>query len=127
MGEGLKRVAKECGGLIVTSKGKTVKYDGDGNIVAAKTRPTTRLTLAYLQRKPEAQRRFEGKRVRIWSGQWQSWWRPEGNGYTNLLVEAGVYTFEDAWRRSSHCGPEKRISYVVVSDREPRSLQEASW
>lgn len=28
---GLRRVAKQCGGITVTSGGKTVRYDADGN------------------------------------------------------------------------------------------------
>jgi len=31
MGDGLKRVAKQCGGITVSAGGKTVRYDGDGN------------------------------------------------------------------------------------------------
>jgi hypothetical protein len=30
MGDGLKRVAKQCGGLTVTANGKTVKYNAEG-------------------------------------------------------------------------------------------------
>jgi hypothetical protein len=30
MGDGLKRVAKLCGGLTVTANGKTVRYDANG-------------------------------------------------------------------------------------------------
>jgi hypothetical protein len=33
MGEGLKRVAKACGGLTVKAGGKTVRYDENGNVV----------------------------------------------------------------------------------------------
>lgn len=33
MGDGLKRVAKQCGGLTAKSGGKTVQFDGDGNAV----------------------------------------------------------------------------------------------
>lgn len=53
-------------------------------------------------------------RVRIWSCQWGQWWRPGGSGYTPDTAEAGVFTFEEAWGRSNHAGPEKRIEYVVL-------------
>ncbi len=33
MGEGLKRVAKQCGGLKASDATKTFHYDEDGNIV----------------------------------------------------------------------------------------------
>ncbi len=39
MGAGLKRVAKACGGLSVAANGKTVNYDGDGNIMSEKKLP----------------------------------------------------------------------------------------
>jgi len=37
MGEGLKRVCKQCGGMTVSSEGKTVKYDENGK--AKKPKP----------------------------------------------------------------------------------------
>lgn len=30
MGDGLKRVAKQCGGLTVTAQGKTARYNANG-------------------------------------------------------------------------------------------------
>jgi len=56
--------------------------------------------------------------VYIYSGQWQSFWRPNGGGYTNDLNQAGVYTLADAWNRTSHCGPEKDIRYLRVPEGE---------
>ena len=55
--------------------------------------------------------KFSGKHVRIWSAEWRAWWRPKAQGYTGNIEEAGVFPFDDAWARSHHCGPEKRISY----------------
>lgn len=52
--------------------------------------------------------------VRIRSGR-GVWWRAGGHGYTDQVHEAGVYTFEEAWKASSHCGPEKGIVYEVLS------------
>lgn len=78
--------------------------------------PTLRATLTSLRKRADLFQRFAGAHVRIWSGQWQQWWRPEASGYTSDFTEAGVYTFEDAWSRSSHCGPEKRIAYEVYAD-----------
>lgn len=57
---------------------------------------------------------FAGKTVRIWSGEWRAWWRPKAQGYTDNIDEAGVFPFNEAWNRSYHCGPEKRISYHEV-------------
>jgi hypothetical protein len=39
------------------------------------------------------------------------YWRPDGCGYTGCVRKAGIYTFEDAYNRTSHCGPEKRVGY----------------
>lgn len=58
--------------------------------------------------------KFAGRQVRIWSGEWRAWWRPNSCGYTDDVAQAGVYSFEDAWATSSHCGPEKRIVYEIV-------------
>jgi len=63
--------------------------------------------------------RFVAVKVHIYSRQWNTWWRPDGNGYTNEIEEAGIYTFEDAWRRTCHCGPEKKIEFHSVY--KPRS------
>jgi hypothetical protein len=52
--------------------------------------------------------------VRIRSGQWGMYWRPDGCGYTNDGLEAGLYDFKDAFERTSHCGPEKQIYFQVV-------------
>ena len=60
--------------------------------------------------------KFAGKRVRIWSGEHRAWWRPGGCGYTTLIENAGIYSFEDAWRASAHCCQTKQIYYVAVLD-----------
>ena len=57
---------------------------------------------------------LEGVKVRIWSGEHQLWWRPDSCGYTDAVSEAGVWMFEAAYRRTSHCGPEKQIIYDPV-------------
>lgn len=44
----------------------------------------------------------------------QCYWRGGGNGYTNRICSAGVYTGEAAWKATSHCGPEKYIEYEEV-------------
>lgn len=37
MGQGLQRVAKQCGGIVVIAKGRRGKYDADGKIVSSRT------------------------------------------------------------------------------------------
>lgn len=58
------------------------------------------------------------KLVRIWSGEWRLYWRPNGAGYTPDSGEAGVYTLADAIQRTRHCGPEKHIVYRFI-EKEP--------
>ena len=71
-----------------------------------------RLTVTHLQAHPEKRKRFD--KVRIWSGQWGYWWRANGAGYTPEIEEAGIYDIDDAWRRVSHVGKEKKLSLESV-------------
>ena len=72
-------------------------------------------------------RRFRGRDVRIWSAEHRLYWRPNGQGYTSDRSEAGVYKFEDAVRRTRHCGPEKRIFYELVRGREAAAVKQMGW
>lgn len=79
-----------------------------------------RRTLEFLRGHDEARAYFADKHVRIWSGQWKRWWlrQPDGSacGYTSEVSEAGIFPFPDAWDRSCHCGPEKKIVYEIVGE-----------
>jgi hypothetical protein len=59
--------------------------------------------------------RWAGRKVRIWSDEWRAWWRPNGNGYTDDEAQAWVLPFPEAYDRTHHCGPEKKINYFAVS------------
>lgn len=72
------------------------------------------MTLEHLKKNPEKKSRFDNQAVRIWSGKWQAWWNPGAGGYTDDISRAAVYSFEDAWARSSHCSARKKISYEIV-------------
>ncbi len=52
--------------------------------------------------------------VRIRSGQWGAWWRPNRMGYTDRIELAGLYTLIEAWEATCHCGPEKEIYFDFV-------------
>ena len=52
--------------------------------------------------------------VLIRSQEHGAWWRPDGRGYTTLMDQAGVYTAEEAWQSTGHCGREKQIVYYEV-------------
>jgi len=56
----------------------------------------------------------KGAKVYIWSGQWGAYWCANGAGYTTKINDVGIYDIEDAWRRVSHVGLEKRISFELV-------------
>lgn len=58
-------------------------------------------------------------KVRIYSREHHCWWRANGSGYSTDIAEAGIYTFEDAFARSHHCGPEKGIEYEVLPPEPP--------
>jgi hypothetical protein len=72
-----------------------------------------RETLDRIKRWPSLRKRF--KKVRIYSGQWQSYWRGEGSGYTFLESESNVWCINEAISITQHCGSEKQIQYVGVS------------
>lgn len=59
------------------------------------------------------------RRVHIWSGEWQCYWRAEGCGYTTDVRDAGVYTFDEAVKFSGHCSHEKQIAYHFLADDAP--------
>lgn len=84
------------------------------------TRPrkTIARLLTSMQRQggERSKAKLTGKKVRIWSGEHRAWWRPNGCGYTTFIEASGIYAFEDAYSHTAHCGPEKRIKYVVVPD-----------
>lgn len=67
-----------------------------------------------MKRWPGLRARWSGRNVRIYSNEHEMFWRPNGAGYTADKAEAGVYDFDDAWARTSHCGPEKKIGYFEV-------------
>jgi len=78
-----------------------------------------RLTLNGINRKgPEqtiAYWLLVGEKVYIWSREHRMYWRPGAAGYTKDTAAAGVYDFEDAYKRTKHCGPEKMIEYHRVT------------
>lgn len=70
--------------------------------------------LAYYKRHPEHVAKHADRRVRIWSGEHGAYWRPNGAGYVSEQAGAGIYRFEEAYRSTRHCGPEKRIAFEFV-------------
>lgn len=56
--------------------------------------------------------KLSGKRVLIYSREHGAFWRSNGCGYVTTRNGAGVYRFDDAWSRTRHCGPEKKIMFL---------------
>lgn len=61
--------------------------------------------------------------VAIWSGEHQGYWRPQGQGYTNHVEEAGIWPRGLAQRMTRTCGPEKAIELRPVVLRTTREVQ----
>ena len=76
------------------------------------------LTLEHVKKFPDKIKRF--KSVHIWSDQWSAWWRDGGSGYTDD-IQAGIFTPEEAYGITCHCGKEKRIIYYGC-ELQPNSL-----
>lgn len=72
--------------------------------------------LKTLKRHPGKQIPFKGTIVRIYSEEHGAYWKAGQSGYTEWLEKAGHYPFSEAWRVSSHCGPEKGIRYEIVEE-----------
>lgn len=53
--------------------------------------------------------------VLIYSAERAAYWRSQGAGYTECQRDAGRYTMQDAWNRTAHMGPEKRIIFEYAS------------
>lgn len=71
-------------------------------------------TLVRFKRWPRLKHNWVNKLVYIYSNEHFAFWRANAQGYTNSKEQAGVYTFEEAWAATNHCGPEKRIAYHLV-------------
>ena len=69
-----------------------------------------RETLERIKRWPTLKNRFP--KVKIYSAEHMAYWRGKGNGYTNIESESDIWTCEDAFNKTRHCGPEKKIQFV---------------
>ena len=72
-------------------------------------------TLERIKRWPSLKMNLRQDAVHIYNGEWGAFWGPNGNGYTDNISKAGVYTLEEALSCSGHCGPEKKIYYLSVA------------
>jgi hypothetical protein len=72
------------------------------------------MPLRKLKRWPTLKRFLQGHFVRIYSMEHGCYWRDNYAGYTYYKEAAGVYAFEDAFKNTHHCGPEKGIHFEVA-------------
>lgn len=86
---------------------------GEGEMNGAEAWP--RITQKYLRRYPDS------KRTKSWAGRMvhieteNGVWRHRGQGYTWAgQPNAGIWVFEDAVKRVSHCGPEKCAAFIAI-------------
>lgn len=71
---------------------------------------------------------LRGGNVLIWSGEHRAYWGSDGCGYYDR-AQVGIYEFEDAHRRTRHCGPEKQIAYERIGTpiTKLQLSMQASW
>lgn len=74
----------------------------------------TRYSLEQIRADRKIQADLVNKIVRIFSGEHKSYWRRNGYGYTPNVVLAGLFEFEEAWRRLDCFGEDKKIEIEVV-------------
>jgi len=72
-----------------------------------------RETLERIKRWPHLVKRFD--KVRIYSAEWELFWRGNGNGYTSDPSESNIWNCEEAFNKTKHCGAEKKIQFVVCN------------
>lgn len=47
---------------------------------------------------------------RLWSGEYNLWWRCNSAGYTANKLDAGLYTCQEAYNITSKLGKEKKVT-----------------
>ncbi|BCE02956.1 hypothetical protein [Marinicellulosiphila megalodicopiae] len=110
----LTEIGQQVANSVLTMKRIDVEY------LSYKEPQKTESTLISLQtvkRCPEFLESNKDRECRIYSGQWGYYWRSNGSGYGGKS-EAGIYTFKDAYDRTSHCGKEKGIYFEFIEGGE---------
>jgi hypothetical protein len=77
-------------------------------------RAIIKVSLEEIKENPELEQEMQYSLVRIWSDEHEAFWRPNGSGYTADGLRAGIWRFSDAFKKTNHCDPGKRIQFWVV-------------
>lgn len=72
-----------------------------------------KISLEQVKKNHAIQATLLGKSVRVYSNEHFMYWRPAAAGYTPDGLEAGVWQFEDAFRMTKHCSPQKQIEFRI--------------
>ena len=75
------------------------------------------LSLKAIKDNPSLLESMGNPMCRIYSAEWGYYWRPKGAGYGSQS-EAGMYSFQNAYMTTKHCGPEKQIWYEFAENAE---------
>lgn len=85
------------------------------------------IELMQIKGQPQLRDELAVRRCRIYSREHMLYWRANANGYTSTALEAGVYAFADAYRRTSHCGPEKGVAFEILPETPEPPPRESGW
>lgn len=72
------------------------------------------IKLERCKEEPLVKQMVDCRAVLIWSTEHKARWRPGGSGYTVDAQEAWGLKGADAFRLTSHCGPEKGIVFELL-------------
>jgi hypothetical protein len=86
-----------------------------------KLRSIDGIRMEYVKRYPDSTLTKSNVEVKIFSSQWGYYWRKTGQGYTPNPHESQTYTIAEAFAKTKHCGPEKKIWFIYV-DRATKVL-----
>lgn len=82
------------------------------------------VSLKQLKADPSLADQWKGRLVYIYSGAYNRCYGKNYSGYPSNPEEVGVYTFEDAFKGTCHCGPEKYIEFIHATTAERASRAE---
>ncbi|WP_433910404.1 hypothetical protein [Sphingomonas yabuuchiae] len=77
---------------------------------------TKTIRIALEDMTPPIAQAFADDPCLIWSGERETYWRPDGQGFTRDRLLAGRYTIADAYARTRRCHRRQLIAFERVND-----------